>query len=344
MTFWPSARARSRRADEAAQLAVGDDAHRPRRRLRPVDLLAAVDEALRPVALREAAEDDVGEAGRYVEQRGQIAREVLAQAPQTIELLLALGGLVVVSSEQVELGRRRVVAVGGGTRAVGPLQRSSRSAPRAFALPPVSSSVDALTLHGLHRVDEVRQLGGERLLALLVADLAAQLAELLEPMRVQREQPEQGDEERDRRRLEALEHQHALQADDRGDLARVADAVANVGPHVDLERQRRRPCRCLSLGLEEREEAREHVAGVVVDVLVDELLGRGRVGPEQEPRVRALLALDLLAERARALDHDAVEQLAGDARRRSSAGGWPLWMAARTAACCAVSRFSCSLR
>ena len=82
------------------------------------------------------------------------------------------------------------------------------------------------------------------------------------------------------------------------------------------ESARRILVRCLLLGLEEREEAREHVAGVVVDVFVDKLLGRGRVGSEEEPRVRALLALDLLAERARALDHDAVEQLARDARGR----------------------------
>ena len=84
-------------------------------------------------------------------------------------------------------------------------------------------------------VDDVPDPRGERFLASLVSDLAAQFGELLEAMRMQCEQPEQRDEERDRRRLEALEHQHALKADDRRHLARVADAVANVGPHVDLE-------------------------------------------------------------------------------------------------------------
>src|SRR5690606_9690397 len=100
-----------------------------------------------------------------------IAREVLAQVPQTIKLLLALRRLVVVSSEQLELGRRRVVAVGGSTRAVGtapPLEQIVAARP---CLAAGKQRVDALTLQGLHRVDEVRQLGGEILLALLVADL-----------------------------------------------------------------------------------------------------------------------------------------------------------------------------
>jgi hypothetical protein len=70
-----------------------------------------------------------------------------------------------------------------------------------------------------------------------------QVRELPEAMGVEGEQPQQGDEERDRRALEALEDQHALKADHRGELVGLALLVADVGPHIDLERQRRERAR-----------------------------------------------------------------------------------------------------
>jgi hypothetical protein len=98
-----------------------------------------------------------------------------------------------------------------------------------------------------------------------------------------------------------------------------------------------------SLGLEEREEPGEHVAGVVVDVLVDELLGAGRVGAKQEPYVEPCsrsICLQSARERwttMRSSSSPAIRAALRRERLTALHGG-------AHGGLLAPSRFSCSLR